>query len=193
MLSERYYTGFEYNDIATLSNQQFNTSLIESPALWKKLEFWPDNFKCKESSNAPKLFLICNPTWPGMVEHNLNISNNTHKILLYTDLKLQLRMAYEKKAYWFTEVSRKQFNAPANNKTYLKQIITSGLWYDNHLSDPELLSVVEKFKPEQFINLQEFIKTKTLPGFALPNNKQIQFLDYWVSIQPNKSKFLLEK
>jgi hypothetical protein len=193
LLSGKFHTGLDYESVNELIEQQFNTLLIDRPAAWKKVEFWPDNVKCKRSDKKPKLFLICNPTWSGMLNDNLTISNDTYKILLYTDLKLQLRMAYEKRAYWFTDISRKQFNAPLNDKHYIKQIINNSSIYSNYTVDPCIREIIEKFNPNQIINLQEFVKTKVIQDFGTPNEEQIKFLNFWMSIQPAKSKFLLNK
>ena len=109
-----------------LISQQFQDNLKNFPEQWKNKEFWPDNQQLKNQDGS-KVFLICNPLFnPDMLTTNLDISDRTHKILLYVDLKLQLRMAYEKQAYWFTKVSKTKFSAPDKLNQYLRQIIISG-------------------------------------------------------------------
>jgi hypothetical protein len=189
LLSGNYQ--YKTEAVQSMIAQQYPNNLLTDPAKWKEKEFWPDNIKLK-SQPGPNLYLICNPLFNSdMYKIHQLICNSTYKILLYTDLHLQLRMAYEKQAYWFTKLSRRQFNAPTNNKIYIKQIINSGTLYNNYVSDHNIPKIVEQFSPNQCINLKNFIKTKTISGFELPNNHQLKFLDYWLSIQPAKSKFLL--
>ena len=182
---------FDMETVQSMIAQQFPSELAMTPANWKDNEFWPDNFKFKSQSGST-VFLICNPLFNSdMYKQNIQISCNTYRILLYTDLKLQLRMAYEKNAYWFTPISRRQFNAPNNTKHYIKQIIDSGVLYNNCVIDPMIPEIVKYFVPDQLVNLADFIKTKTIPGFASPGQQQIDFLNHWQSIQTAKSTILL--
>lgn len=188
LLSGKYHTGLEYDNIQDLINEQFPDTLTKFPNAWKHKEFWPNNKACKESTNAPRLFLICNPTWDlNAIKENLAVSVDTYKILLYTNFKLQLRMCWEKQAYWFTDTSKIAFNAPQDPKQYIRQIINtqvSGL-------DPELQRVGNLFKPDQKINLLDFVKTKTIPGFDSPNQSQINFLNRWLELQPKRVQKIL--
>ena len=188
LLSGQYSTGLEYNSVQDLIDQQFSLSLITSPGTWKHQEFWPDNQKCKRTDTTPRLFLICNPMWtPAIMQQNLDIGVDTHRVLLYTDFKLQLRMCWEKKAYWFTNVSRQAFNAPETTKQYLRQIIHTQV--DD--LDPQVTVIKKIFKPAQTIELTQFIKSKILNGFDMPNQAQLDFLDRWISLQPKKVQRLL--
>lgn len=183
LLSGKYHTGLEYNSIHDLIAEQFPDTLTSFPNTWKHKEFWPDNQACKQSTKSPKLFLICNPNWnTDVLKQNLAISVDTHKILLYTNFKLQLRMCWEKQAYWFTDISKVAFNAPQDSKQYIRQIINtqkSGL-------DPQVKRVENLFNPDQKVNLVDFIKTKTIPGFGPPNQLQLNFLTHWFNLQPKK-------
>lgn len=188
LLSGQYHTGLEYNAVKDLIDQQFPDHLIDRPQHWKHQEFWPDNQKCKLTRTSPRLFLICNPLWTRDIsQRNLDVSRDTHKILLYTDFKLQLRMCWEKQAYWFTDVSKRTFNAPTNTKQYLRQIIGTQV---NNL-DPQLPQIENMFQPSQKVNLVEFIRSRELPGFNIPNSAQLEFLDRWISLQPKKVRRVL--
>lgn len=161
--------------------RQFPQELASKPRQWKETEYWPSNVKLSDSLH-PQLFLICNPLFdPCMYNINQSICNNTFKILLYTDIHLQLRLAWEKQAYWFTKVSRQQFNAPANTKQYCRQIIKSAVTYNGTLVDPMVPKIINLFNPDQIIRLDSLIA------------KQTDFLQYWVSLQPKKAQTLISQ
>lgn len=184
LLSGEFYTGISYQSVAKLIEHQFPESLKTIPHKWKQKEFWPNNVACKMSNNSPRLFLICNPCWDNHVlAENLAVSNNTRKILLYTDFRLQLRMCYEKQAYWFTNISRERFCAPARPREYLRQIIQSKV----NNRDPMIPHVIRIFQPTQFVLLEEFIRRKELDYFPKPNQAQLDFLDRWIRLQPKKA------
>jgi hypothetical protein len=187
MLSNQFVTGLEYNNIQQLIDIQYPDFLLQNPQSWKQHEFWPDNAWCKTLSGR-KLFLICNPLWDhDMTKKNLEIAKGTHKILLYTNFRLQFRMCWEKQAYWFTNISKKKFNAPISNKEYLKQIIQT----QQCGFDPALSQVRDIFRPDQELDLKNFILTKDIKNFNQPNSKQLDFLNKWTQLQPIKVKRLL--
>jgi hypothetical protein len=121
------------------------------------------------------------------MQQNLSVSAGTHKILLYTNFKLQLRMAWEKQAYWFTKISKQAFQAPVDTKQYLKQIIKTQV---NNL-DPQVQRVEKLFQPVQKVELTEFVQSKMLDGFDAPNSEQLKFLDRWITLQPKKVQHVL--
>jgi hypothetical protein len=188
LLSGRYHTGLEYNSVQELIDLQFPDRLSTHPFEWKHKEFWPDNQKCKLTKPSPRLLLICNPLWTdGMMQQNLATSAGTHKILLYTNFKLQLRMAWEKQAYWFTKISKQAFRAPEEPKQYLRQIIRTQV--DN--LDPQIQRIEKLFQPTQKVELTQFIQSKMLTGFDPSNSAQLEFLNRWISIQPKKVQHVL--
>jgi hypothetical protein len=189
LLSGNYHTGLQYQSVQSLIDQQFTPDLVTQPNQWKTREFWPDNLHCKKQSLSPRLFLICNPCWPGMTEQNQFVSQHTQRYLLWTDIHTQLRMAYEKKAYWFTDVSRQHFNAPAKDGEYIKHILQSAL----DQQDPKIAEIKKLFCPQHTIQLQEFLQTRQLPGQPTASEHQNQFTDYWLSLQPPKVRHLLTK
>jgi hypothetical protein len=187
LLSGNYQ--FSTGTAQSMIARQFPTELATDPKNWKAQEFWPDNSKLKQAQ-GPSVFLLCNPLFNrDMYQTNQMIASDTYKILLYTDLRLQLRMAWDKQAYWFTDVSKEKFNAAASNKQYLRQIINS----QHQKFDPELDQVRQQFKPNQEIRLEDLIQKKTVPGFSNPDSKQIAFLNYWYSLQSPKAVKLLER
>ena len=168
-------------------NRQFDFKLIKNRQTWKTQEYWPDN-KVLKSQPGPNVFLICNPFFnPEVLHENLAVAENTCKILLYTDLKLQLRLAWEKQAYWFTDISRKQFQAPAANQKYIRKIIN-----DHRPMDPMIEKIKNVFVPDVTIRLEDFIALKTVPG-GIPTQDQINFLNYWYGLQSDKSHRLLNR
>jgi hypothetical protein len=189
LLSEKFVTGLKNKNIRQLINIQYPDHLAAEPEKWKHTEFWPDNNWCKTLSGR-KLFLICNPLWNSEIaEQNLKLSEDTHKILLYTDFKLQLRMCWEKQAYWFTDISKKAFNAPSSTGKYLKQIIQT----QHNGFDPELERIQKTFYPDQQVDLKDFVSTKHIVNFDPPNSQQLDFLNRWIQLQPTKVKNLLLK
>lgn len=172
---------FTLDRVKSMIDQQFPAELKTCPAKWKNNEFWPNNQNLK-THQGKKLFLICNPLFdPAMYDINQAVSKNTHKILLYTDLRTQLRMAYEKKAYWFTDVSRVRFNASKNNKKYLRSILDSGVEFEGELVDPQVPAIIEQFKPCELITLTKLVNNSS------GTTDQQDFINYWKSIQSKKS------
>jgi hypothetical protein len=164
-------------------NHQFPTKLIANPRSWKSQELWPNNTELKQQP-GPRLFLICNPLWDAG-DRTRPISDGTHKILLYTDLHLQLRMAWEKRAYWFTDISRQVFAAPDNDREYIRWILQSGVEFNGITVDPQIPNIIEQFVPDQLIRLQDFVH-----GPA--NADQRKFLDHWINLQPEKALRLMQ-
>lgn len=169
--------------------KQFPTELSVTPNKWKAQEFWPDNVKLKQNT-GPQVLLICNPLFNNsMYQTNQMVCDSTYKILLYTDLRLQLRMAWDKQAYWFTDVSKEKFNAPSSTKQYLRQIINS----KQEQFDPQLSEIKQHFCPDQELRLENLIQQKYVPGFDMPNSDQLSFLNYWYLLQSPKAIKLLER
>jgi hypothetical protein len=186
LLSGQYQ--FDIETTHKMIAEQFPEELSANPSTWKSKEFWPNNIELKQTK-GPKLFLICNPLFNAdMYQVNQSTCINTHRILLYTNIHLQLRLAYEKQAYWFTEVSRQKFNAPAKTSQYLRQILKGG---QNHF-DPDLAQIKKLFKPDQRVRLEDFVNSKTLDNFPEPTQVQIDFLTQWTKLQPVKALNLIK-
>jgi hypothetical protein len=167
-------------------HNQFPVDLIDDPARWKTLELWPDNVSLKKQS-GPRLFLICNPLWTAdMAKVNHAISNNTWRILLYAPLRLQLRMAWEKRAYWFTDISRQVFAAPSTDQAYIRWILESGVPFQDTQVDPRIPAVIDEFQPHVILSIRELMS-----GPA--TSDQRKFLDHWIKLQPKKALHLMHQ
>lgn len=188
LLSGKYQTGLPDVDVNTLVRQQFPNVLKHNQSSWKSYEHWPNNLDCKQHSTSPRLFLICNPLFnPDVYNQNMFVANDTFKILLYTDIHLQLRMSWDKQAYWFTNESRRVFNAPLSTRAYLRWILDSS---DEHL---RLDAVKQTFKPDLIVRLEDFINTQHLPNFPEPTKAQQEFLTYWTNLQSSRAQQLLKR
>ena len=186
LLSGQYQ--YDIPTVQSMIAQQFPKELATNPGNWKNKEFWPDNLSLKKTT-GPKLFLICNPLFnPKMYEINQTVSRDTYKILLYTDIHLQLRMAWDKQAYWFTKVSREYFNAPSTDTPYIRHILDTAV--DNY--DPMVSQIKKLFNPNLLVCLEEFVKLKKITDSDTPTQEQREFLKYWKSIQSAKSLRLIE-
>ena len=191
LLSEKYVSGEtdiqQSNDIVSTVKQkileQFPDSLKDNRSQWKVKEFWPNNDSIKKiQSHKNKLFLICNPLFDNRhIADNLNIASNTRRVLLYADIELQLRMAYEKNAYWFTDISKKRFKAPLSNYRYIRQIRSSYKTLENNKVDPRVIDIINLFQPNLIINLKDLISNTEF------NHDQTTFLTHWLSLQSKKS------
>jgi len=198
LLSGKYCSGDELiiNSENTVSStkfrisQQFPIELISSRNKWKENEIRPDNNLLKyQNTNKHKLFLICNPLFSkNLLVDNLLTTYNTLTILIYTDLDIQLRMAFEKNAYWFTDISRVYFDAPLSNLKYIKQIKSNfEIFSNNRKVDPLLLDIKKLFKPTVMIDLFDLIHNR-----EHYNDDQKTFLNYWLSLQSPKVLKLLK-
>lgn len=181
LLSGEYQ--FDIPTVQQMIVQQFPRELASMPNKWKATELWPNNIELKKT-RGKKLFLICNPLFNSdMLVTNLSVSSGTHKILLYANIHLQLRMAWDKKAYWFTDISRQQFNAPLSDRKYMRDILNTSVDFCGTLVDPVIPNIVNTFSPAQVISLQNFINGE-LP---VTNSYQSAFIEYWSSLQPAKA------
>lgn len=168
--------------------QQFPKTLELDRSKWKTFEFWPDNDLCKNiQTSQKKLYLFCNPTFDrATVKNRYAFSNGTDVVLYYTNLSTQLRMSFEKNAYWFTPVSRKRFNAPDSNYKYLKKIRKNNVMFRGVTVEKELETVYQLFKPKFVISLADILKNQ-----LELNTDQQWLVDHWVSLQSSKTKRLI--
>jgi len=166
LLSGHFISGeksiIESNGDATevwkLINSQFPTSLKNQNDGWKHTEHWPDNKLCANTSTSKrKLYLVCNPLFaPETYEHNKWITSISTPVLLYTDLKTQLRLAYDKRSYWFTPASMKVFNPtykPLGD--YMHQIRKDRTIFEGREVVSILPKVVSEFNINHTVYLQD--------------------------------------
>jgi hypothetical protein len=95
-------------------------------------------------------------------------------------------MAYEKNAYWFTNISKEKFNAPATNYAYLKQIKLNYKVFCEKKVDPRVTDILTLYKPNMIIDLRDLISYRNF------NLDQKNFVQYWTSLQSNKIKKCLQ-
>lgn len=188
LLTGNYCSGIKTNlTVPELIKNQFSIDLISDRANWKKCEYWPDNAWAKQHQSSPRLFLICNPFFNSEVHKgNMQTAQGTYKILLYTDLRLQIRLAWEKHAWWFTSTSRQKLQQ-GSEYNYIRWILSQGEY------DPALSHIRQQYKPDLEIRLEDFVTHPVLPGFQKPSNSQLQFVKYWLSLQSSKSQKLLQR
>jgi hypothetical protein len=191
LLSGEYVSGDELllttnniiDSVKSRIEQQFPISLKDNIRQWKATEFWPDNVSLKNTkTNKKKLFLICNPLFDkNDIQTNMEISNNTKKILLYTSLDLQLRLAYEKQAHWFNV----KYKPAIRDFEYLKYIKKNYATLKGIKVEPQIIHNINFFNMEP-ISLQEILNNKY-------NNEQEQFIERWISLQPKKAQRFLNR
>jgi hypothetical protein len=186
LLTGRYHSGIRnLYSVSELINLQFNSNLINRRSDWKNCEFWPDNYWAKENQESPRLFLICNPFFnPEVDRSNRQIADSTYKILLYTDIKLQIRMAWEKRAWWFTSITRNVYQK-GTEREYIRWILSQGEY------DPAIENIISIYKPDLFLRLETFIQDPVLSFLDQPSDEQLNFIQHWINLQSEKSQKLL--
>jgi hypothetical protein len=182
LLTGKYTTGLPTTNYQKLFQDQFPSSLATDRSKWKLTEHWPDNLLCKKDiADKPRLFLFCNPLFNSKSDQFIiDIAKNTKIILLYTDLHTQLRLAFDKNAYWFTELGASRFN-PENlpKKHYIKNILRAGVHWREDLCDPALPIIEQVYSVAEYIKLQDLMLDDT----ALTS--------HWLSLQSSKARRLL--
>ena len=185
LLSGEYTTGLDMENIDQYITKQYHPNLIDDKKSWKvNSEHWPNNLECKNTpSNKPKLFLVCNPTVsPYYLNKELqHIVKDTKVLLLYTDLKTQLRMSYNKQAYWFSELTERKFNQSLyTNKEFIRRILNSGVYWKDDFCDPELVKIEKIFPNLETVRLRDLLQ-------KYPKNvKQQWLINLWLSLHNAK-------
>lgn len=185
LLTGHYAHGIQNNlSVRELITNQFPRQLAQDRKNWKTHEFWPDNWWARETHNRPRLYLICNPFFePTVQQRNQVLIQDTFRILLYTDLKIQLRLAWEKQAWWFTSVSRQRYQQ-GTERDYIRWIKNQGP------VDPDVQRIRDAYQPNCVIRLEDFVKDPMIFG-SPPSAEQRAFVLYWLSLQSAKSQRLL--
>lgn len=189
LLSDNFTSGEEYNlSVEEKIKKQFSMDLVNNRSNWKSVEYWPNNNILKSTvTDKRKLFLICNPLFsPSLLIDHMSIIKDSLCILFYTSLDVQLRMAYEKNAYWFTDVSKRKFNAPKSTLQYIKQIKKDFYILKNTPVDSDIKLILKIFNPLP-INLIDAL------SYDRFNQNQKNFIEYWTSLQSNKIKRMIIK
>jgi hypothetical protein len=190
LLTGRFVSGDEliYSSNNTLTSvltrisKQFPYDLVANSKQWKSYETWPDNDLClKLNTDKQRLCLICNPLFNSDVfSNNQRIVKKTTPVLFYTDLDTQIRLAYDKQAYWFTDVSKKHFGFNGNVTDYIRMIKSSYSYFNGVRVDSEVPRIIEKFRSEHVFNLQQILDFDH-------NSAQRFLVDRWLSLESKKS------
>ena len=185
LLSGEYITGLDMERIEEYIENQYHPNLAKDQQSWKiGTEHWPNNLECKNSRvNKPKLFLAANPSFTYYLDKELQyIVNDTKIMLMYTDLKTHLRMSYNKKAYWFSELyPEKRINkSQYNTKEFIHKILNSGVMWRGEFCDSELLRIEKIFPNLEPVRLKDLIQNYP------KNSKQQWLIDRWLSLHTSK-------
>lgn len=113
LLTEKFYCNFgdENKSFLDINDSQFNISEIK---FWKNTEIWPDNDLTKTyQTSLRKIYFYCNDCadW---------INAKEYKICLYTDYKSHIRLAANKRAYFYTKGHLYNNNYIEHTKKLLK-------------------------------------------------------------------------
>ena len=182
LLTNKFFCQLEGNSVEDIRTNQFN---ISDPTKWKSKEVWPDNDLTRVSNtNLRKIYLVCND-----INHWEKLPGK--KILLHTDLKTHIRMAFYKKSHWF--VPFQKISNYTTDINLMKNLLTSNK--NNVLSANNILIKKFKLKNDDLILLQDLLNPigleKTLNQFGCEiSEKNIEFMNYYLSLHPKK---LLEK
>jgi hypothetical protein len=210
LLSEKYkcifHSNFDFNDVFKF---QWYSKIWsdENVTSWKVLEYQVNNNETKKSNLEHKLFLWANPT-PS------NYNNSTgYKIVVYSNIWNQFKMAYKKRCFWFNMFSTSDY------KQTITDIIGSfdpSQNYDNQMQDYTLCKdfldkqsvewnndrIYHKFKSEIDIDtadiavkVQDIIKTEgkcLYDPLGLQLTEQVkQFTRDYVELHPPNLRSLL--
>ena len=156
----------------------------QTGAAGKSTEIWPSNsstLMVNPVDRQYKLYFHCNE-----IEDWLACAGK--KIILYTDIQTQLRMAWCKKAFWFVVPDQ---NFVKQSKIQLRRAKN----WNNVQVMPELVTGVFS-KADQIIYLQDLLNQPE-KVFGIPSNaEQLKLREKWISLHPpillKKSKILLK-
>lgn len=177
LLSGNYTSDTLSSDLTVeqLVKRQFPETLAQSNLVWKRSEVWPANI-VDAITNKPKLFLICNPLLDGaFTARHLDIAAGTHVVLLYTDMKTQVRMSLAKRANWFLSVD---YSSISELKRLYRKLMQSSVYWNGMEVDPMIPAIVEKFAATA-INLRDVLVQPCAEA-------QREFVEYWKSLHSAK-------
>lgn len=151
---------------------------IPTTSKWKQNEVWPDNsVTLAQAAPRPyKVFLTCMTPYPGSWPDLPG-----KKVLLYTDINSQIRLAAAKKAIWFRDGKRL-------SKTQIKKFIQQAFAANNH-------KIYHRLQPyfdtaDYTICLQDLMARPELVLGAAVTDQHRQFTQHWKNCHPVS---LLEK
>jgi hypothetical protein len=190
LLSDKFYCTFKdkNNGLQDIINKQWN---VTNHLYWKQAENWPDNWLTQKNIvDRQKIYFFCNPTIEKISAFDGKI------VLLYTDSKSHLELAYYKRAWIYEKL--KNYSKFAYYKSFLRA------WQDHYNNikssewpmcyGPKKLEHVDQYIQQEvlsnpytgqhlkFPSYSEFLKdTRMIPGLnqftdnvkKLPNNVEV--------------------
>ena len=117
--------------------------ITEKPK-WKATEIWPDNDTTKQANIDKKVFYYC-----GITETTWQQHKDDYRIILYTDLDLQILLAKNKCAWIFRK------GKPTQEK--IKQIQDTSTW----LNGTQVYGEIAQFtQADLYVKLQDIVATR---------------------------------
>jgi len=174
-------------EVWKLINDQFPLSLQNQNDVWKHTEHWQDNRLCANTKTSKrKLYLICNPLFaPKRYENNKWITSISTPVLMYTDIKTQLRLAYDKRAHWFAPDPTKVCNPSFNSLwRYMHHICKDRTIFEGKEVVSILPKIVSVFNINHTVYLQDILG-------GLLDEPYRHFAELWFSLHSPRARKLL--
>lgn len=138
-------------------HQQWNSTKTN----WKDNEYWPLNHLTQQlSGEHNKIYFTCNDAeqWKSLPGF---------KIIIWTDIRSQIRLCWFKKANWFVNDTKKSL---LEHRKLISQLLKS----------PVDRAVSKLWDQGSCIKLQDIVNSKHW------NNQQLEFLQHWCKQHPEK-------
>jgi hypothetical protein len=158
--------------VADYTKMQFPQNIV--PARWRTYE--PNfNSQLNTNKNFPLLLLNCYNT-------STNIVQNDKIIIFYTDVRTQLRLAYDKSVYIFRNVySKNKQRIDARN--HIKYPII----FNNHAISGLTHAMIDRHELSEKIYLQDFLRNDSVLR-ANETIEQTKFVNHWLSLHSPKAQ-----
>ena len=150
--------------------------ITEKPK-WKATEIHPNNNLTKQSDIGKKVFYYC-----GITEFNWQQHANDYRIILYTDLDLQILLAKNKNAWIF-------YNGAKPTQERIKQIKDTSTC----LNGTQVLGEITKFaKADLYVKLQDLVNPSggaiLEPLGYTVTQKNRKHNELWLSLHNNEER-----
>lgn len=168
-----------YNSYSSIQDiYKHHWDITEKPK-WKATEIWPDNDETKQANIDKKVFYYCNPKEKDWEEHS-----NDYRIILYTDLDLQILLAKNKCAWYFFQ------GGPTQEK--IKQIKNDSTWLDG----TQVYGPLAKFtQANLYVKLQDLVITKggsiLEPLGCAVTQQNLEHTTLWLNLHDEEERKLL--
>jgi len=169
----------EYKKNHNLEDIYKNHWHIVDKSRWKTSEIWPDNNQTQQATFDKKVFYYLNPEEKDWEEHS-----NDYRIMLYTDLDLQILLAKNKCAWYFLK------GEPPQEK--IRQIKNDSTWLDG----TQVYGPLTKFtQANLYVKLQDLVITKGRSileplGYAV-TQQNLEHTEMWLRLHDDEEQKLL--